>query len=81
VYHVQRALLILTLDFSGFYSPAGILGDLWRFESESMTWSELFIAGPPSHRLGHGLVAVRSLLYLHGGLSDAGLAYHLFAFL
>lgn len=54
---------------------AGRLGDLHSFDPATMTWTPLSPADDPrrpSARSFHGFTSAGGLLYVHGGLSDAG---------
>jgi hypothetical protein len=65
---------------SSIIPAAGALGDFWMYDTRSLAWTELAPAGAPasSSRVGLGLVAVRSKLYLYGGTSETGTMFKLF---
>jgi len=65
----------------GGWGQAGLLGDLYSFETAGMVWTNLTLnmkGDIPLPTKGHGFISSGSLLYAFGGFTDSGFSDRLY---
>jgi hypothetical protein len=76
-YDPARKSLIIFGGTAGtytYYGTPGVLSDTWEWNTGTRKWTQLFPAGSPSQRSGHGMVtdSARKKIILYAGYDSSG---------